>query len=185
LKRLKLLKGDPRLEGLFATTTSYYFGDEMLDSILARFPDGSTVVEFGGGESTLALAKHYNVYCVEDKEKYLNLSQDVNYIHAPLKQYHDKALGSNPQWYDRDVLRAKLPDEYDFIILDGPETDSAYGRYGAARYKTLLKNDVPILIDDLQQPSIYIVALMLARYKGLDSFEINVTKDNRVYAWLG
>lgn len=185
MRRLKRLKTRHHMDELFSKISSYYFGDEVMSSIRARFPEGGTVVEFGGGESTLELVKHYDVYCVEDNEKYLDLTPEATYIHAPLVQYRDKILEFSPCWYDRDVLGSKLPEEYDFIILDGPETPEAYGRYGAARYKELLNLDVPILIDDLQDPHIYITALMLARAKGLEGFKIQITKENRVYAWIG
>ena len=187
-KRLRQGLADPiTFRKLFKCDSLFYFGDEVLELIRARIPEGSTVVELGGGASTLELVKYYNVYVVEDRKEYLNLTPDATYIHAPLVPYYDKGCNRYSVWYDREVLKKSLPSEYDLLIIDGPEVEKdQLGRYGAARYYAeLFRTDVPVLIDDLQATIVYLSTVVIAREKDLRSFEINITKGNRVFAWLG
>jgi hypothetical protein len=160
----------------------YYFGDDVIEFIKSKIPVGSTIVELGSGQSTVVLAEDYKVYSIEDDARYLNQTTKATYIHAPLEPYYSKDFNVECRWYNRKAIKMGLPENYDLLIVDGPEC-SPYGRYGVCRYLDLF-NRVPILIDDLQSPLIYMVALMLARVRGNTKIDVRVTSSGRVYGWL-
>jgi hypothetical protein len=83
---------------------------EMFKWILNNIPLNSTILELGSGTGTIELSKFYNVYTVEHDKKWLNVSNNTNYIFAPLVN----------NWYDTKVLKKELPKKYDLLIIDGP-----------------------------------------------------------------
>jgi len=176
-------------QGVWADIKTYdsrvHMGDEMIDFLFERLPKGSWVLEFGSGESTARLVERYNVVTVESDERWLNKVSAARYIHAPLKPFFSKELNREIPWYSRQALLDGLPDhDVDAIIVDGP--DGEFARYGIARYYRFLglKSQTPIMVDDMQQPFVYMTALMLAKKNGLYHMDINITKDQRVFGWL-
>ena len=80
----------------------------LFDFICDLIPSGSKVVELGSGEvSTRALSEVYDLYSIEQDEKWMILP-NVNYIHAPLVD----------GWFDRSKI--KLPVNYKLVLVDAP-----------------------------------------------------------------
>lgn len=85
-------------------------------------PDGKRILELGSGWGTTQLARYYKVSTVEEDPQWLNRHPSVEYIHAP--------IDSKTGWYDVAILKGRLPQEYDFIIVDGPSHAFETGRRG-------------------------------------------------------
>ena len=82
----------------------------VFDFIRERIPEGATVVELGAGHvSTKALSIFYELYSVEHNPEFVGLYKGVNYIYAPTVN----------GWYDREVLKKNLPENYDLVLVDG------------------------------------------------------------------
>ena len=108
---------------------------EAFEWIYNNLPHGSTILELGSGNGTKELVKRYNVYSVEDDEKWVGLEPKSNYIYAPLVN----------DWYDTKILFNKLPKKYDLLIIDGPIREK---RVNFIKHYTKFKTDIPIIIDD-------------------------------------
>lgn len=111
---------------------------ELFDYILQILPEGKIILEFGSGWASGELSNHYTVYSIEHDKKWLN-KYNTNYIYAPIKS----------NWYDIDVLKEKLPQEYDLILVDGPP--GAIGRGGFYTFADFFNLNVPIIFDDVHR----------------------------------
>jgi len=111
-------------------------GNKLFNYICENLPNNSTILEFGSGYGTIELSKYYNIYSVEHDSKWLNLSKNVNYIYAPIKK----------GWYDINMLKQNIPNNYDLIIIDGPP--KKIGRIGFYNNINLFKTNIPIIVDD-------------------------------------
>ena len=81
---------------------------EVICSLVAP---GSHILELGSGKiSTAAFSTQLKVTSIDDNENYIGLFPDVNYIHAPLVD----------GWYDVQILKQKIPGDYDIIFVDAP-----------------------------------------------------------------
>tara|TARA_R100000808_G_scaffold18910_1_gene41298 strand:+ start:4257 stop:4748 length:492 start_codon:yes stop_codon:yes gene_type:complete len=98
----------------------------------------STIIELGAGYGTKELAKFYNVYAVEDDKRFIGLSAEVKYIHAPLKN----------DWFDIEAVKAGLPEKYDLLIIDGPGGNKSNRNLIFDFYDEIFLQNIPILIDD-------------------------------------
>jgi hypothetical protein len=115
----------------------------VFNAIQVLVQKGSTIVELGSGTGTNLLASEYKVYSVEDNEEWVGYCGDSNYIYAPLVELKsDKLLC----WYDPEVLKKSLPEEYDLLLIDGPFGER--GRDGLIENLELFRTDIPIVIDD-------------------------------------
>lgn len=106
--------------------------------ILDNVESGSTIVELGSGTGTIELCKHYNVYSIEDNPKWVNHVKESNYIHPSLISYGDHI------WFDEQVIKNEIPEEYSFLLIDGPHAH----RVGFHKHTHLFKQDIPWLFDD-------------------------------------
>jgi hypothetical protein len=124
-------------------------------------PDG-TILELGSGEGTAALAEYCEVYSVEHDPEYLHL-YDSNYIYAPLVDIKPTKYAPDCYyWYDPIVVENLLGNiEYDLLLIDGPPNN--VGRGGFFKYMNMFNLDVPIIIDDVNRHSDWMVAVTLAR----------------------
>lgn len=134
--------------------TKYGFGGwsitkKTFDYILATLPKGSTLLEMGSGWSSGEFSKYYTVFSVENNPKWLN-KFNTNYIHVPIKDH----------WYNVDILRKKLPDHYDFILVDGPT--GGIGRMGFYTNLKIFNTNVPILFDDIHAKKHYELFIKVA-----------------------
>lgn len=113
----------------------------VFDWMIEHLPEGKTVLELGSGHSTQMLKTKWNIVSVEENKEWVNKYHD-NYIHATIKN----------DYYDIDILKEKLPEKYDLMLVDGP----AYGnRNNMLRHLDLFKLDTSgcsiILFDDVER----------------------------------
>ena len=144
------------------TFGGWSMNEECFEYIKENLSYGKTILEFGSGFATGELAKHYNMYSVENDDNFLN-KYPSTYIHAPIKKYEipgssfsgekyfvpAKGFENERGWYDPDILKDNLPKEYDLILVDGPI--GHYGRSGFLLHLEWFKSDVPIIIDDVHR----------------------------------
>lgn len=144
---------------------------QILNTILIR--KHLTVVECGGGVSTLYIARlfHQNnwngqLYCLENNLDWLNFLKDllarerlsdyVNLIHAPLGPC-DLALGEL-DWYSQEKIRQQLPENLtiDCLFVDGPpayQTEIQYSRFPALPFfQQQLAPHSTVILDDINRP---------------------------------
>ncbi len=110
--------------------------------ITKKFPDGSTMLEFGSGNATSEFVKHYKVYSIEHNEYFVG-QHPTNYIHAPIKDYGEYS------WYDIDIIKAEMPKKYDFMLVDGPP--KKIGREGFLHNIDMFDTSVPMIFDDVNR----------------------------------
>ena len=127
---------------------------ELFDFIRQTIPAGSTILEFGSGYGTKALAMYYEMYSIEDDIRFVNLFNS-NYCHAPIKQY------DGYQWYDREVVAEFVKDiEYDLLLIDAP-IGGKYGRSGFLQHTDLFNMNVPVVVDDTNRDEERMIAEFL------------------------
>ena len=156
---------------------SWSINNFTFDYIREILPEGKTILELGSGFGTGELAKHYKMYSIEDNPEFIGKydskyiyapirkygDQDckVDFSTPPDIPAEESAVRIKcnqtgvlePQselqfgWYDPDVVKASLPDEYDLILVDGP--NGQFGRGGFYKYLDWFNTDVPIIIDDI------------------------------------
>lgn len=123
----------------------------LFEKITKLLPYNSIILEFGSGFGSGELSKYYTVYSIEHDEKWLN-KYPVNYIYAPLKPLE---INNNINWYNVDILKKEIPDNYNLILVDGPpKSSSKYedGRMGFYYNLGLFNLDNVILIfDDVER----------------------------------
>jgi hypothetical protein len=92
-------------------------GFNVYNYIMQTVPPGSSILEFGSGESSRVLNElGYEVWSVEENEEFVGVIEGVNYIYAPIDQ--------ETNWYDEEALYSSLPTGKSFhtVIVDGPTT---------------------------------------------------------------
>jgi hypothetical protein len=153
-----------------------------IDSVKAKFPIGSTILELGGGLSTAVLSRDYKVYTIEDNPKWIKDLNNVTYIKSPLVKYAP-FFSKEEVLYDPDVLAAELPKSYDMIIVDGP-AGSTFSRYGFVEYLHLF-NKVPVLFDDIHAVNVYMVMIETMNKWNLTKCELTNIVNDKAFAWIG
>ena len=109
---------------------------------------GSRIIETGSGWGTGQLAKSFEMYSIEHDPRFLNIHHS-NYINSPIVEYSDDNFPNDIGWYDSNILKKKLPKDYDLILVDGPL--GTIGRSGFYRNLALFRSDVPIILDDVDR----------------------------------
>jgi hypothetical protein len=85
--------------------------ESCLKWMVANVPAGSKVLEFGSGDGTAEMTKHFIMTSIEQDLKWVD-KYDSRYIYAPI---HDK------NWYDwLDLEIGEIQDDYALILIDGP-----------------------------------------------------------------
>lgn len=133
-----------------------HFGDWSIDQkvyawILSDLPCGSTILELGSGWASGELARHYEVYSVENSSDFYDKYERVHYIKAP-------HIGG---WYDRDILVNELPKKYDLFLIDGPQANH---RHKVIENQDLFNWNVPVLIDDYQESGLAAISDHIAAH---------------------
>lgn len=122
-------------------------------------PWGSTILELGSGVGTMHLAKHYKMYSIENYKEWVD-KYESTYIHAPIKYYDDEwttpdlpgeGMDRQKGWFDPEIVAANLPEEYDAILIDGP--NGMFGRGGFLKHLELFNTDVLLIFDDINRES--------------------------------
>lgn len=138
---------------------------ECYNKIKEILPKGSIILEFGSGSGTAELIKDYEVYSVEHDINWVN-KNGSKYIYAPLKQ--SKGV-LDIQWYDALILKEKLPEKYDLILVDGPPSTANNRKSRQGFYWNLdlfnLDNTI-IIFDDIQREHDMNNMLMIAEKLG-------------------
>lgn len=115
--------------------------NEIIEWVRENIPKGSTILELGSGKgSTQLLCDEYKMYSIEHMDKWIGKFNSI-YIHAPIKD----------GFYDRKVLKKKLPKEYALILVDGPPRKidgKKVGRKGFGENLDLFNTDCVIIFDD-------------------------------------
>jgi hypothetical protein len=92
--------------------------------ILKNIEIGSGIIEIGSGYcSTKAFSKFYKLTSIDDNIEYINIYDDVNYIHAPITGTITLPPVISPfknSWYDVKIIVENLPDDYKMVFVDGP-----------------------------------------------------------------
>ena len=114
--------------------------EELFQYILKILPKGKTMVELGSGWASSQLSTYYNVYSIEHDAQWLGRYK-TNYIFAPIRD----------GWYDVDILREKMPVDYELILIDGPP--EKIGRIGFYKNLSLFHSDVSMIFDDVNRKS--------------------------------
>jgi hypothetical protein len=135
----------PVLKGSFG---EWSISKTLFDIIDKMLEPGDKILELGSGWGTGQLIKKFKVFSVEDNKDFLNI-YDTNYIHAPIVKVKNNLFPKDKGWYDAEVLKKSLPEDYNLILVDGPW--GQIGRGGFAKYLDLFREDVPIIIDDVQR----------------------------------
>lgn len=154
---------------------SWMLGERAMSMVASLLSEGSTILEFGSGDGSGILAEVYEVYSVEHDEDWLGRSENVHYIHAPLKTF-----GAGREWYDVSAIQAGRPAGVDLVIVDGPPAD--VGRQGFLEALGAIDDSlfagVPILIDDVHRPNDRMLIDQVARITGRD-YSLYIESDNR------
>ena len=123
--------------------------EDMIKWIINNIPFNSIILELGSGLGTIELSKFYNVHTVEHDEKWLNKTDKVKYIFAPLVD----------EWYDVEILKKELPKQYDLLIIDGPIHEK---RLNILHNLTLFDFTGIIIIDDTNREGDYTMSLKIS-----------------------
>jgi len=146
----------------------------VFDFIRSILPDGSTMVEIGSGYMSHRFAEYYEVYSIEDDEKWIcrcSLCLPIHYIYAPRKN----------NFYDEDAIRSGLPEKYDFLLWDGPWLDKIRPEF--LKHLHLFNLDIPIVIDDINVKAIREAAKQLAAMLGRELQE-KKTENHREFGYI-
>lgn len=132
---------------------SWEVDQSLIEKIKEILPKNSSILELGSGAgSTQALCNDYRLHSIEEDEEYLNKYLPVIYYHANLKLHKPVAKFEEHKniWYDITIVKEVLSViDYDLLLVDGPSSQGS--RSGLVKYWDLFKQNVPIIIDDLQR----------------------------------
>ena len=111
--------------------------------------EGSTILEFGSGHGSIALAKRYDLISVEHDEQWIGISES-KYIHAKITENPISVENNQSGWYEIapivEVIRAK---QIAVFIIDGPPGD--IGRHGILSIINTLPKEAVFIVDDLHR----------------------------------
>ncbi len=145
---------------------------ELFDFIRSILPEGKVLLEFGSGWSSNQFSKYYTTYSVEHNSQWLG-KYNTHYIYAPIKD----------RWYDPNILKEKLPHDYDLILVDGPPgyPGSKTNRYDFYKYIDLFKTNVPIIFDDVHRKTEYELMVLVGKELRRDVIIFNCPKKKKKF----
>jgi hypothetical protein len=152
--------------GIFSTETSFEGNSisfALYAYLLDNLPEGKTILELGSGWGSGELIKHWNVWSVENKEKWFKMYNPQSVL-IPITK----------GWYDYDLMKEfmlKMRGSYDLLLVDGPYDN----RWGILRNFHLFDHDprIPVVFDDIK------------RKEGLDIMDGVSKRLNRTYQIFG
>lgn len=113
----------------------------LYDFIVNKFPKGSKMLELGGGNvSTKVFSTYFDLTTIEEDPKWINVFKS-KYILANIKN----------GWYDSDVLKSELKNDYDVIFVDGPKGEG--NRVGLLKNLDLFNNNAVWIFHDTYRDS--------------------------------
>jgi len=132
---------------------NWSISEVVYKEILNLLPKGKTILELGSGEGTRELAKHYEIFSVEQNERYVGKNnKKENYIYGPLKN----------GWYN--ISKDDLPNHYDLLLIDGP---IGKNRQNIIPNLSLFNlTDTIIIVDDVNRSGDMLVAKEISNKTG-------------------
>jgi hypothetical protein len=129
----------------YTNLNGWSISSEMFNWILNNIEEGSTVLEFGAGKSTIELAKRYKVISIEQDIRWAHLTKDATYYVSPIIE----------NWYDtKIVMKAVLGRHIKLVIIDGPSgTGNRKGLIKFLIYNRVLINTAVFIVDDTHRES--------------------------------
>jgi hypothetical protein len=144
--------------GIYSTETSFEgnsISRDLYEWLLENFPKGKTILELGSGWGSGQLIKHWNVWSVEDKEKWFQMYNPQSVL-IPI---------DHNGWYNFDMMSEfmrHMRGDYDLLLIDGPYLN----RKGVIQHYHMFDQDprIPILFDDIKrQEGLEIMKALSAR----------------------
>ena len=132
---------------IIAKRSHWSLCDGVLSSAELLTGKNSNILEFGSGNGSRILSEHSNVYSVEHDVKFVNMFENVNYIHAPLVNIKPINGFNEMKWYDIGCIKRLIPKNIDLIIVDGPP--EKYGRSGLLNHLDMFSENTIWIIDDV------------------------------------
>lgn len=137
------------LDGVHFTGSS--LSRPVFEWIFRTIPRNSKVLELGSGPvSTPVLGSVYQLTSIE---------QDPNYINSNYNTHHVPVING---WYDAELLKKHLPDEYDLLIIDGP--CGSENRSGILKNLHLFNWSTTVLVHDTHRPLDKHICVQIARF---------------------
>ena len=133
---------------------TYWISNHCVELISELLPTGGTILEFGSGYGTETLCKNgYKVYSIEQNERWVGKFSST-YIYAPIVN----------GWYDTKIVEEQLPEKYDLLLIDGPQTKGRSKFIENIKLFEPLIHNIPIIIDDINRDEEKILADELSKY---------------------
>ena len=114
------------------------------DWIEQHIRKGSTILEFGSGDSSEELARRYDLYSIEHDPAYVGKTKS-KYIYASIVENDTSKSKGEEGWYDAKIFQ-EIGEFFELIIIDGPPGN--IGRSGILEYLDLMPNWRYMLVDD-------------------------------------
>jgi predicted O-methyltransferase YrrM len=128
---------------------------------------GSTILEFGSGHGSIALAQRYDLISIEHDKEWIGIS-DSRYIHAEIKENPISTINNQQGWYDiLRVLEVLETNTISVFIIDGPPGD--IGRHGFLSITDSLSKDAIFIIDDIHRDAEFDIFSKLNEWQGGDA----------------
>jgi len=141
---------------------------ELFDFIRSTLPEGKVLLELGSGWGSAQFSQYYTVYSIEHNPRWLD-KYNTNYIYVPIKN----------KWYNPDILKEKLPDNYDLILVDGPP--GFIGRHGFYTHLDLFKTDLTIIFDDVHRKAEYELMIRVGQKLQRNVVILNSNKSHKKF----
>ena len=127
---------------------------KTVEYIISNFEKGSTILEFGSGQGTELLSKHFKMISIEEDEDWVG-EYDSEYLHAPIKD----------DWYDTDLVNEFLKDKtYDLVFVDGPAQGKRSKMYELLKEEKLqINKDVWFIFDDMDREDDLVGAIAISK----------------------
>ncbi len=141
------IDGDEIVSKSINKKTNWSICDGVLEAVRSLVDEKSVILELGSGMGSRSLAEICTIFSVEHDERFLDIHQSVNYIHAPLTDIEPLSKFNENKWYDSEVIRENLPAKIDLILVDGPP--EKYGRSGLLHHLDMFDENCIWIIDDV------------------------------------
>ena len=139
--------GDEIVSKSISKKTNWSICDGVLEAVRSLVDEKSVILELGSGMGSRSLAEFCTIFSVEHDERFLDIHQSVNYIHAPLTDIEPLWDFNENKWYDPEAIRENLPGKIDLILVDGPP--EKYGRSGLLHHLDMFDENCIWIIDDV------------------------------------
>ena len=112
------IDGDEIVSKSITKKTNWSICDGVLEAVRSLVDEKSVILEFGSGMGSRSLAEICTIFSVEHDERFLDIHESVNYIHAPLTDIEPLWEFNENKWYNSEAIRKNLPGKIDLVIVD-------------------------------------------------------------------